>query len=178
MTTIALTPNTRKRKRMSAAKQRMLVAAAIERLVDLLDEIEPDIDLEPEPDNEPQGDEEPTMGWCNPTTGFLSGSEVDWTADQKDPGMDQSRLHVAQEDGELEPSLGWPEGMMAQSLSRLGSTSDREEQCEDEGAQCEDEGAEHDGSEPEGAGTANLDSEQYHTPEWRARMRREFGQAE
>lgn len=37
--------------RLTAKKQRMLVAAAIERLVDLLDEIEPD------------ADEEPSLGW-------------------------------------------------------------------------------------------------------------------
>jgi hypothetical protein len=66
--------------------------------VQLLDEIDPDPDLEDEHDAEPQGDEEPTMGWCNPTTGFLPGSVEDWTPDQRDPGMDQTSLQVGTSD--------------------------------------------------------------------------------
>jgi hypothetical protein len=95
-----------KPKRISPAKQRKLVETAIERLVELLDEIDPDPDLEPDVDAEPQGDEEPIMGWSNPTTGFLPGSDEDWTADRKDPGMDQTVLSVDTRDGEFEPSLG------------------------------------------------------------------------
>ena len=81
-----------KPKRISAAKQRKLVETAIERLVDLLDAIDPEPDLEPNlgsitscgsydsqdgwargsnDDREKTGyatesdDEEPTMGWQN-----------------------------------------------------------------------------------------------------------------
>ena len=78
-----------KPKRISAAKQRMLVETAIERLVDLLDAIELDADLEDNADAEPDADGEPTMGWQN------EGA--------------QSCLYGQTSDGDNEPWLGWTE---------------------------------------------------------------------
>ena len=111
-----------KPKRISAAKQRMLVETAIERLVDLLDAIELDTDLEDNADAEPDADGEPTMGWQN------EGA--------------QNCLYGQTSDGDNEPWLGWTE-----LEARYGKYS--ELSCSDLEEQCEDEGAEHDGREPD-----------------------------
>ena len=117
-----------KPKRISPAKQRKLVENAIERLVDLLDAIEPNADLEDNGDAEPDQDGEPTMGW------------------QNEGG--QTCLHGQQSDGDNESSLGWTD--MEARDGRFGdSCSDLEEQCEDEGAQCDDDGVPNDEAEPD-----------------------------
>ena len=113
-------------KRISAAKQRKLVETAIERLIDLLDAIEPD------PDLEANGDEEPSLGWPIP--------DPRWNHSTPDPtGGDDRELDAADD----EPWLGWTE-----LEARYGKYS--ELSCSDLEEQCEDEGAEHDGREPEG----------------------------
>jgi hypothetical protein len=142
-------------KRIAPTKQRKLLENAIERLVELLDQIDPDPDLE---DN---GDSEPSLGWPIPqeNLGHRLNTDADCRGDFGD-----DREHDMADD---EPSLGWQnEG----SQGRLKASRD---DCEE---QCEDEGAEHDGCEPEATGSANPYSAQYNTLEWRQHMALEFGE--
>jgi hypothetical protein len=147
-------------KRIAPAKQRKLLENAIERLVELLDEIDPDADLEP------NGDNEPWLGWPIPqeklgqrlNTGASSSGDAgddrehDTADNEPDLGWTEKEARTGKYDlwkqGEdehdgSEPFLGWKnEG----SQERLHSSpGDREWDCEDEGA-------EHDGAEPWGMG--------------------------
>jgi hypothetical protein len=89
---------------------------AIEALVDVLDSLEPDVDLEDNGDDELTGDEEPLLG---ATSGFHQGHAWNALTDEAD---------------EAEPSLGWtgighghPETVMG------GYADDREHVDEDGG---------------------------------------------
>src|SRR4051812_38897129 len=74
------------------ANLRTRLETELERMIELLDQLDGDPDLEPDTDAEPDEDGEPTLGWQNTPS--------------------QVRLRVPYEDGELEdkgttePSLG------------------------------------------------------------------------
>jgi hypothetical protein len=137
-----------KRKRLSGIKQRALLEAAIERLVELLDETEPAPDLELECEDEgAQCEDEGTDGYMlghgvddEPSLGSLDRmmDQTKWAKGNDGwHGNEDCELDTA--DNEL--SLGWTEAF-TQGPGRLGNARDLE-------IQCEDEGADHDGREPD-----------------------------
>jgi hypothetical protein len=91
----------------------MLVAAAIERLVDLLDEIEPD-------DEEPDSDGEPSLGSL---TSCGSADQMNWAGGGMD---DRERTGFATESDDEEPTLGWGAGIDQSSLGHMASDGDNE----------------------------------------------------
>jgi hypothetical protein len=101
-------------------KDRQSIATSIEKLINMLD------DLEPDPDLEESADEENSLGWPE------RGPRADG-CDSADRELDES---------DDEPSLASPNGSEHRSQVgwAAGSSSDCEEDCEDEGAQCDDEG--------------------------------------
>jgi hypothetical protein len=143
-------------KRITPTKQRKLLENTIERLVELLDQIDPDPDLE---DN---GDREPSLGWPIPQAKLGQGLNTD--ADCRGDFGDDREHDTADNEPELgwtemearfgkysdggdddqvdnEASLGW------QNESSQGRLHASRDDCEE---QCEDEGAEHDGREIDG----------------------------
>ena len=95
---------------------------AIESLVDLLDSLEPDIDIEPDADDELTGDEEPRLGG---NTGLHQGQAWKVPTDEAD---------------EAEPSLGWVgEGRGFHGMALPGYADDHEEENE-HGGDVNDEG--------------------------------------
>jgi hypothetical protein len=110
---------TPRRKRLSPQRQRNLIAQTIERLLDLLDAIEPDPEAEP------------SLGWPTDWEGF------------------------AQVQADTHHLKGYGNGDDRKGSGHLGLTDDHE---------------------PEELGFTNLDSAQYYTPEFRAHMKREFGE--
>jgi hypothetical protein len=156
-------PKRTKRKRVSVRHQRRLLEQTIERLVELLDAVDPDPDLEQECEDEGAQceDEGAEHDGREPSLGSLD-SMIDQT---RWAHGDNSMDGLEQEHDGREPSLGWQN---TGSQGRLiGGGDDREE--------------EHDGREPDydneanEQGFTNPDSAQYHTREWRARMRDQFG---
>lgn len=104
---------------------RQSIATTIERLINMLD------DMEDDPDLEEPGDDESSIGW----------------PEARGPSQISNSFVYANDDRELdtsddEPSLGAPNYTYPASQIRWanGGCDDREEVCEDEGAQCEDEG--------------------------------------
>lgn len=106
----------RTRPRIASLRERL--EAAIQRAIELLDQLDGD------PDNEPS----------------LSASSAIWQGAWAQGEGDDRELDGADD----EPSLGWQIGV---DQSRLDmQTDDLEDQCEDEGGQCDDEGfQDHDG---------------------------------
>lgn len=96
---------------------RLSIATTVERLIDMLDAMEPDFDLEE------TGDDEPSIGWANSQQGMGGGSGAygpldderedaceDEGAQCEDEGACiQSQPHDALDEGNDEPFLGWSE---------------------------------------------------------------------
>ena len=123
---------------------RPVIEAEIERLIGLLDTLDPD------PDLEDGGDGEPILGAPEHQAGSWRGlSLVAYQDDREaDDGDDEPELgsleRVKQTSwalgGDGEPTCGWTEAEA--QFGRYGVPSDeREPCCEDEGSQCDDEGA-------------------------------------
>lgn len=125
---------------------RLSVENEIERLIGMLDTLDPDPDLEDNGDGEPDADGEPSLGWTEMEARFgRYGDNVDdleaEADDEPELGsleqMNQTRWAKGQ-DGE--PSLGSLDCVNQLQWS-AGGIQELEVQCEDEGAQSEDEGS-------------------------------------
>lgn len=137
---------------------RTVLATTIEKLIDLLDAIEPDADLEPW-----LGAPECTAGHGRHQTGSQERAwRIPANDDREDDGDDlepslggmgtwgNGQMEYDLEGGEngetwpeSEPSLGWPEQINQVARMEMKDSwhvEDGEEECEDEGAQCDDEG--------------------------------------
>ena len=122
----------------NAELRRPVVEAEIERLIEILDT------LDPEPDLEDTADDEPWLGAPDARPGSWSGLYPEGNDDRELEDCDD------EDGGDDEPSLGATNAMVNAWETRLVSREeDREEECEDEGAQCDDEGAYNDDLEPE-----------------------------
>ena len=162
-------PASSRPKRLSANRQRNLVAQTIERLLDLLDAIEPDADLEP------NGDDEPSLGW--PTSHEIFSQTTLNGYDTGDDREGHSGLGLTEDDEpdvDGEPSLGSLDRMVNQnrwaegggwgtdvehddadkepnlgSLNSCGQSVSQEQWAKSNRDDREDE---HDGAEPWGLG--------------------------
>lgn len=138
---------------LTLCNDRATVAYTIDRLIGMLDAMEPDPDIEPWLG---ASENHPTRTWS--ITADDSGSQLEnWSqaGDDREGEHDERELDNA----DYEPWLGAPErhpgdsgyGRENKALRATHTQvhwaegeryeEDREEQCEDEGAQCEDEGA-------------------------------------
>ncbi len=100
-------------------KLRLKIEAAVSRLIDVLDEIDPD------PEFEPEGNDEPSLGWPNRKPGgmqstFGNTSDLEGSGDVEDPdledGHDAEEEYEGDDDPDKEPSLGAPE-LLVQPLA-------------------------------------------------------------
>ena len=139
---------------------RPMLESAIERLIAILDVIDPDPDLEDGGDAEPDEDGEPILGWTGMQAAYgrygthdidADGCELDEADAEPELGsLDAQHSQLSWSKGrDAELSLGSLDNLMNQSAWGRFAGKDFEMDCEDEGAQCDDEGAER--SEPVGA---------------------------
>lgn len=109
---------------------RPMIEGEIERLISILDWLDPDPDIEDEGDFEPTEDNEPLYGWTG-----MEAAYGRYSLEYNGQGADELELDEA----DSEPSLGSSHAVR-QLHWASGSRDEREEDCEDEGAQCDDEG--------------------------------------
>ena len=99
---------------------------AIERLIALLDTLDPDVDLEPDSDDEPNGDDEPSLGWFEhgaqwevmAPTPFAADIDIEGT--NEDGGDILDEPHDARDEGDDEPNLGRLETLHQGMTSYVG----------------------------------------------------------
>ena len=109
---------------------RPMIESEIERLISILDWLDPDPDIEDEGDFEPTEDNEPLYGWTG-----LEAAYGRYCLEYNGQGADELEL----DDADSEPSLGSMETVSQLHWGAFGR-NDYEQDCEDEGAQCDDEG--------------------------------------
>lgn len=114
---------------------RQQMARLINRLIDMLDDIDGD------PDLEPAGEDEPSLSFPEPGIVIDGRFHV----------LGQDKLHawLPNEADDREEEDEHDEASLCGVTFGAGDQRDLEEACEDEGAQCEDEGAVTGDDEPE-----------------------------